>query len=895
MTGGLPRGARALLRLLPADLREPIAGDVAEEFHLVRTRRGPALAALWAVAYAARLAIVFRWERLMHGRALPPIAEEAPVHISVWSSIRQDAAFGVRLLRRQPGFAFVAVLALALGIGANTAIVSTVDAALWRPLPFAGADAIMSIAEQRPLQGVVHGPVSPADFYDWRRDASSFSDMAAYRDAAMNLTGGDQPMRVRAVRVSPGFLRVLGSGPAIGRDFRDEEDAVGRDDVVLLSDGVWRRVFGADPGIVGRAVQLNGEPYQVVGVLPHSFWWRSAPDLLVPLALSDHDRSLRGAHFLDVIGRLRADVPEERARAELTAIGRRLSLAYPAENAQHGPSLRPLHDALVGDTRTALLVLLGAVALVLLIACANVATLLLARAAGRQKEVAIRRALGAGRGRIIRQFLVESVMLAVAGGVAGVLLADWGLTVFRTLLPARFAELPGMTTIGVDARMLWIASFVSLLTGLAIGVVPALATPDERVGATLAEHSRGGTDHRTTARVRAALVVIELALSLMLLVSAILLLVSFRRLVNVSPGFRPQSVVTATLTLPYARYGDHARVMAFYSRLFDRLRAVPSVQRVAVASAVPFGGGLDARLDLDIENRTSVSNEPRRAQSRLVSDGYFAALGIPLVRGREIDAHDTGSAGDVAVVNQEAVRRYWPDRDPLGQRISLGTPTRWMTIVGVVADIHFGSLDEPAEPEVYIPLAQGFTALGTALERSLTLVVRAAADGPALAPVLRSAVAGVDAEQPIGPVRPMEDLIATSVGPERLNSVLLGAFAGVAVLLTAVGLYGVIAYLVGQRTREFGVRIALGASRRQIIGLVLRQAGAMILAGNGLGLLGALGTTRALGTLLFGVSPTDPVIYASVAGFLSLIALVAVAMPASRATRADPLAALREG
>ncbi|HVZ19946.1 MAG TPA: ABC transporter permease, partial [Vicinamibacterales bacterium] len=327
MTGGLPRGARAWLRLLPADLREPIAGDLAEEFHAVRVRRGAIFATLWAWTHAVRLAVAFRWERLRHGRPLPPIAEEVPVRVAPWESLRQDAAFGVRLLRRQPGFATVAVLALALGIGANTAMVSLVDAALWRPLPFPAADAIMSIAEQRPSQGVLHGPVSPADFYDWRRDAGSFSAMAAYLDTATNLTGGDEPMRVRATRVSPAFLRVLSVSPAIGRDFRDEEETLGRNHVTLLSDGLWRRVFGGDPRIVGKTVQLDGAPYQVIGVLPRAFWWRSAPDLLTPLALDDHDRSLRGAHFFTVIGRLRPGVSEAQARKELTAIGQRLSIA----------------------------------------------------------------------------------------------------------------------------------------------------------------------------------------------------------------------------------------------------------------------------------------------------------------------------------------------------------------------------------------------------------------------------------------------------------------------------------------------------------------------------------------------------------------------------------------
>jgi putative ABC transport system permease protein len=882
-----------LLRLLPRDLRDPIAGDIDEQFLVRAARDGRLRATIWAWATAARLALAFRWERATHGRGVPPIGDRDRPAASRLDSLRRDVAFSLRLLRRQPSFTFVAIAALALGIGANTAIFSVVDAVLWRPLPYADADRIMSVAEQRPREGRLYGAVSPADFFDWRRDATNFAAMAAFNEGAVNLTGTGEPERIRTLRVSAGFLDALGLPPAMGRNFQLGEESYGRHRVVLLTDAFWRRSFGAAPDIVGRTVTFDGNPYEVVGVLSPKFWWPSPSDVLVPLALDDHDRQLRSAHFLFVIGRLRPGVSEQAAREELNVIGNRLSTAYPEDNAGHGPSLRRMREDWVGDVRAALLLLLGAVGCVLLIACANVATLLLARAAVRQKELSVRRAVGATRGQIVQQLLTESLVMSIIGGGVGLFVGGWGLAAFKTFLPAQFSELPGIDQMGMDGRVLVAAIVASAATGVIFGVLPALAASDRRITLALHEESRGGTAGVRARRLRSALVVAELAFSLVLLAGAALLIVSFRNLVDVSPGFRSDQLAIVRLSLPSSRYDEPVRAVAFYDEVMDRLRATPGVQRVATTSAPPFTAS-DARLNLEIERQTVELKGPVRAHPRVVSSDYFSTLGIRVVRGRVFTDRDDRAALPVVVINETAARRYWPNEDPIGRRISLGEPTRWMEIVGIVGDIRQMGLNIEPEPEAFIPMRQVFTPLGDGLQRTLTLMIRTTGDPLAMAPAIRTVVTAVDPQQPLGLVRTMDQMITESVGAQRLNSVLVSAFAIVALLLTAAGLYGVMAYLVAERTREIGVRMALGASSRQVVAMVLGQAGVMMVIGIGIGVAGAVLLSRAIGSLLFGVSALDPRIYAAVTILLAVVALGAAAVPSLRATRIDPLVAMRD-
>ena len=756
----------------------------------------------------------------------------------------------------------------------------------------------MALAEQRPRESRWFGPIAPADYFDWRRDSRSFSALAAYTvtspSGAYNLTGDGEPERVRPLQVTPAFLGVIGVTPALGRDFRAEEETVGRHRVVLLSAALWRRRFGGDPSVVGRTVAIDGRTFEIVGVLPAQFWWPSRPDIIVPLALDDHDRTLRAAHFLEAIGRLRDGVSPENAREDLRIIGARLSKDFPAENANHGPNLRTLREAFVGDVQTMLLVVLGAVAFVLLIACANVATLLLARAAARQKEVSIRTALGASRNRLVQQMLTESLVIAAAGGAAGVLLAVWSLSALRAVLPARFAALPGIDHLGVDLRVLAAAVTVSLVTGLIFGVLPALAASDQRLGISLNEESRGGTGGVRARRLRSGLVVAELSLSLILLTGASLLVVSFNNLVNVSPGFEPSQLVIARVSLPGARYEEHARTVAFFDAVAERLAGAPGVQRVGATTSLPFDGP-DSRLNLTIERRTAESPVPVRVHPRLISTGYLQTMGIALVRGRWFNDHDAETSVNVAIINEAAARRYWPNEDPIGQRISIGAEDDWREIVGVAGDTRHEGLDADTDPAAYLPQRQRFESLGTGFERTSTLVIRTSGNVASAAPLIRTAVANVDPQVPIGLVRQMDDLIGDSIAPRRLNFLLVSAFAAVALMLTAAGLYGVMSYLVTQRTREIGVRMALGATRRQVLRLILRDAGSMTLLGIGLGVAGALVLTRSMTTMLFGVSAANPFVYLSVSLLLTAVALLAVAIPSSRATRIDPLAALRDG
>jgi putative ABC transport system permease protein len=879
---------RLFARFLPGDLRDPIAGDLHEEYLALRDRRGGRRADAWLWWQSLSLVMTFRWERAAHGRPLPPIGDELRGFGSMWDGFRQDIGFGVRMLRRQPGFTAVALLALALGIGANAAIFSIVDAVLWRPLPYPSSNDVISIGEQRPRENRVHGPVAPADFYDWRSDNRTFSAMAAVEAGPINIGGDGEPERARSVSVTAGFLDVLGVAPVLGRDFTRDEETAGRRRVALLSDGFWRRRFGAAPSVVGRTISVNDEPCDVLGVLPGTFWWPTMPDVVLIYAARAEAPS-RDQHSLDVIARLKPGVTFAQARSDMEVLGKHLSDQYPEANAAHGPHLYTLQQSLVGDVRPALLVLLGAVALVLLIACVNVAMLLLAKATGRGREIAVRLALGAGRTRLVRQLLTESVLLAIVGGAAGVLVAAWAVSAFRALAPASFTALPGIAGVTVDARVLAVAMAVSAATGLLFGVIPALTASDRKLTSALQEEGRGGSAGARSVRVRGALLVAELALSLVLLVGAGLLMVSFKHVLDVSPGFEPQQLVVAPMD---RQSGTFPEVTVFYQTLLERVRSLPDVAAAALATPLPFIGD-DGRTGFRIEGRTGQSPFPVRARPRFISPGYFATLGIPLVRGRTFTDRDAAGAPDAVIINAAAARRYWPDEDPLGRRIDItfADQPRWFQIVGIVGDVKHASLEQDTDPEAYMPYGQA-PFRGNA--RRLAIVVRTPAPLAAMAPRLRSAVTELDRNQPIGQVSAMEDVISASVAPRRLNLWLVGAFALVALVLTAAGLYGVMSYLVAQRTREIGVRMALGASPASVLMLMLRQAGRMMVLGIGIGVAGALALTRTLGSLLFGVTPSDPAIYAGVSLLLTVVALLAVAIPSSRAAGIDPLSALRD-
>ena len=891
MSGSLPRAVRRLLALtLPEDQRDPITGDLEETYAEKVGRLGTVRAAVWVWWNAGRLAASFARERALGRRGVPPIAEELRKNARMWEPLVQDVTFGIRMLRRQPGFTAVAVLALALGIGANTAIFSVVDAVLWRSLPFPGDDQLVAIGEQRAPDRQTMGPVAPADFVDWRAQSRAFTTIAAASDFNLNLSGDGEPQRLRALALSPGFLDALGVAPVRGRVFRADEEEPGNR-VAILSEGLWRTRFGGDPQILGRKILLNAQPYEVVGIMPARFWWTSNPEVIVPLTLSASQRTLRSLHSFRVVGRRRPGVSLDQARADMDAIGRELARQYPAENTGHAPMVVPIRESLVGDMRDALLLLLVAVGLVLVIACANVSTLLMARGTTRRKEIAIRLAMGAGRWRLVRQLLTESVVLAFIGGGAGVLFASWSVAAMGRALPARLMGLPGLDRVSVDGRVLAAAIAATLATSLLFGVLPAAAAARQDLGATLNEEGRSGTTGVHARRARAALVVAEMALSVVLLVGAGLLLVSFHHLTAVAPGFQAQNVVTMRVTLPGAKYGDAPRVVQFYESLLARIRTMPGVDSAGAVTLLPFASG-DSRSGFLIENRTEPSPIPVRAHPRLVSPDYLAAMRISLIRGRYFTQHDAGSSPDVVIINETTARRFWPNEDPLGRRISFEfNAPRWLQIVGIVGDVKHQRLDAAANPEAYVPYLQSGYAADA---RGMTIVVRTRADAATLAPLMRGAVRELDADQPVGAIRGMEELVGESVAPQRLNLLLVAAFAIVALTLTAAGLYGLMAYLVAQRTHEIGIRIALGASPGSVLALMLRQAGAMTLAGLVLGVAGALGLTRWLTTMLFGVRPTDAGVYVAVSALLAVVAFLAVVVPSSRATRVDPLKALRQ-
>ncbi|HEX8187723.1 MAG TPA: ABC transporter permease [Pyrinomonadaceae bacterium] len=803
-------------------------------------------------------------------------------------TLLQDVRYAARTLSKSPGFTLVAVLALALGIGANTAIFSVVKAVLLSPLPYPDSERLVWVRESNPGAEIPDEPASAPNYNDWRTQAGSFEALAAYNDAALTLTGENaEPERVPAAVVSANFFQALGVAPALGRGFTPEEETAGRNRVAVISHGLWRRRFGASPKALGQTLTIAGNPYTVVGVTPPDFKTpviEKQPQVWVPVVFNLAETARR-SDYLSVIGRLKAGATAEQARAELSGVAARLAEQYPASNAGWGVTVAPLHEKVVGDVRSALWVLMGVVGFLLLISCANVANLLLARAAARRQEFAVRSALGARRGRIVRQFLTESVLLSLAGGALGLLLAAWGV---ELLVALSGGDIPRLDEAGLDARVLGFTFAVSLATGLFFGLLPALSASKADLAESLKEGGgRGPTAGRGSRRLRDSLVVAEIAVAVVMLAGAGLMIRSFLRIQAVDPGFRPENILTLDLALPRAKYKENSQVTAFYDQLTARAAALPGVERAALVDALPLNGG--SILSFVIEGRPELPPEKvQDAEFIEVSPDFFDVMGIRLVRGERFTERDREGAPVAALVSETMARRYWPGEDPVGKRVNLGNPERspWMTVVGVVSDVRRGGLDKEPYPQLYAPVAQLPT-------RGVTLVARTSGDPLAVVPAVRRELAALDRDLPLYNVRTMEQVLSDSISRRRFQMLLLAAFAGVGLLLAAVGIYGVISYSVAQRRHELGVRMALGARAADILKLVVGQGLGLTLAGVGLGLLGAFALTRVMSSLLYGVSATDPLTFACVSLALLGVALLACLVPARRATKVDPMIALR--
>ena len=801
-----------------------------------------------------------------------------------------DLRFAIRTLVSRPAFTVIAVMTIALGIGANVAIFSVVNAVLWRPLPYPHPERLMMVWVDNPRQGFDKDVASYPVFLDWRTQSRSFDRLAAYFRASVSLTGAGDPVQLRGSVVTATFFPTLNVMPAFGRWFVEEEAAAGRERVVILSHGLWQSRFGSDPAIVGRPIQLNGKPYQVVGVMPAGFQYPDDAAFWLPLAPIDpyaQYMASRGAHWLNVIGRLRDGVTETAAQTEMSTIARRLAQAYPDSDGSQGVRVAELRNEIVGDVQTGLLVLFGAVGCVLLIACANVANLLLARSTGRRRELAIRTALGAARGRIVRQLLMESVVLAVAGGGAALLLATWGIAALREAAPA---NMPRLDSIGIDLPVLLFTLGVALVTGVIVGIVPAWRGASASQSEALKADARSGGEGPRGRRVRHLLAVTEVAVALVLLVGAGLLARSIAAIARTDLGFNPRNVLAVSIQLSGQKYTDDAQIIQFYQQLLERTSTMAGVRSVGLGSTILLGG-LPQSSTLFVEGRglpSDAINPPVPFDT--VSNGFFATLGIPLMEGRLFGPEDTATAPPRVVVNQAFVRRFFPSDDPIGKRVTFDNPqnknARWLTIVGVVADTRRGGVNRPPWPELYYPLTQS-------ADSRLTLVVRTVGDPLAIVRAVQAQVWSIDPAQPVASVRTLEQLVAGVQANRRFTTMMLSVFATVALLLASIGIYGVIAYSTAQRTKEIGVRIALGATRGDVLRMVLRDGLRIGAYGIAIGIAAAVPASRLLSSLLFGVSPHDPVTFVALPICLLLVALVASWIPARRALGADPIRALR--
>jgi len=799
----------------------------------------------------------------------------------------QDIRYGLRSLLKKPGFTLTAVIALALGIGANTAIFSVINGVLLRSLAYAEPERIVMLWETNAMGGGnLQNVVSPANFLDWQRQATSFEHMAAVWDLAANLTGGTgDPEEIKGQFVSHEFFSVLGVQPVLGRAFTAEEDKPGNNLEIILSHQLWETRFGSDPQVIGKQATMNGRQRTIVGVMPAGFHFLdNQVKAWMPLALDPaiNYRETSG-RFLRAVARLKPGVSVKQAQAELTGIAKQLERAFPSKNTGWGVNVVPMHEQIVGEIRPILIVLLAAVAFVLLIACANVANLLLSRAAARQKELALRAALGAGRMRLIRQMLTESVLLGVMGGIVGVLLAVWGI---RLLIAFGPDNIPRLNEITIDLRVLVFTFAVSLVTGVLFGLVPALQSSRPDLNDALKEGGRGSTSGRT-GTLRSAFVIAEVSLALVLLVGAGLMIRSCARLQSVTTGFQAAHVLTMRAQLPGKKYPEPHQIVDFFKQAQERIATIPGVEAVGAISYLPLTGGLASRDAFKIPGQPppAPGQEPG-VEVRVVTPTYFQAMGIPLLKGRLLNERDVKETR-VLLINETMAKRYFPNTDPVGKQLEVmwdgSGPDE---IVGVVGDIREGALNKEPEPAIYWSHAREPYS-------GMAFVIRANGDAARLSTAVQKQIRSLDPEQPVADVRTMDQVISRSIARPRFNTLLLSIFAGVALLLASVGLYGVMNYSATQRTHEVGIRMALGATRTDIMRLVVGNGMTLTLIGIGIGVVASLMLTRVMTSLLFGVTATDIPTFLGVSAVLATVALIANYIPARRATRVDPVIALR--
>ena len=809
----------------------------------------------------------------------------------------KELRYAVRGLLKRPAFSVVAVLTLALGIGANTAIFSVVNATLLRPLPFKDPERVVMIWGYLPqmAQTADKLPNSAANFLGLKSQSQSFERLAVFRSWSWQLTGGGEPELLRGARVSADFFEAVGAGPMLGRAFTTEEDLPNRAPVAIISHGLWQRHFGGDRNVLGKTIILTGQNAMVVGVMPEGFQFPGGANMIpglqfalqndvwVPLAFTDEERQRQGNLNLATIGRLKPGVSAAQGEAELRAIQQGLPLGTIGFTL----NVLPLHQQMVGTIRKPLLVLLATVAFVLLIACANIANLLLARATSRQKEIAIRAALGAARKRIVGQLLTESLLLSLTGGAIGLLLAVWGNSLLVSLIPR---EVPRINDVGVDARILLFTLGVSIVTGLIFGLVPALQASRFDLNQSLKEGVRGMTSGVRHNRLRSLLVVSEIAMALVLLIGAALLMKSFVRLLHVNPGFNPANVLTLDVQLPTvspSRYERNEEQAAFFERVLAQVQALPGVESAGGVVSLPLSGAFES-TDVILEGQESEQHDAQRPEADYtsVTPEYFATLQIPLLQGRQFTAQDKSDAPFTIIVNDILAARLWPNENPIGKRLRVGFEDKQREVIGVVGSIKQTTLDAKARPAMYMPHLQAPTP-------GLTLLVRTRGEPLSMAAAVRQEVRAIDRDVPVTQVQTMEKVLGASVAQPRFSMLVVGLFAVLALFLSAVGIYGVMAYAVSRRAHEIGVRMALGAGANQVLKLVLKDGMTLALAGIALGLIGAFALTRLMASLLFGIGAKDPATFISVAVFLALIAFIACYIPARRATKVDPLIALR--